>query len=94
MKTNFNAPAQEPSWLLTSKRMWGALIATLSSNLWLLGFVLPFDTDQETIKAVGAAGTQLIEAVGQVIGLVLMIVGSFKAKGGITIRPPKPAGEK
>lgn len=75
----------QASWILTSKRFWGIAITAASTMVPLLSNYMGWDVDAEQVEQVGAAGAELISAVGMFVGLVLTFIGSMKAKGPMTL---------
>lgn len=77
----------QPSWILTSKRFWGIIITALSTNLWVLNWILGIDIDKETLGQIETSGASIIEHLGTLAGIFLTVIGSMKAKGGWKLWP-------
>ena len=73
----------EASWVLTSKRVWGIGIATISTFVPILAQYMGWNVDASQVTEIGVAGADLIGALGAFFGLALAFYGSLKAKGPV-----------
>lgn len=72
-------------WFVKSKTLWGAIIAALPGLLAVAGVQLPVDPD-----TLLSAGMDLLDALNEVAGLVLLIIGRYDAPNTrLTLMPPR-----
>lgn len=63
-------------WFLKSKTVWGAIIVFLPALLTLLGVESPLPLD-----SVAQAGLDMINAINEIVGLILIAIGRYDAPG-------------
>lgn len=83
----------QPKWVMSTKRGWGMLLTFVSTmlpmlNIWLSGKGI--NIDGPMVAIFGEAVTQLIDAIGLVVGVALWVWGSFRPTAPVTVLPPKP----
>lgn len=81
----------QSKWIGTSLTIWGAIMTALSSFGPVFGPLIGLDIQPSEINQLGTTGTQLIQATGSLIGLVMVVVGRIRAKGPATVLPNKSA---
>jgi hypothetical protein len=74
-------------WIGRSKTAWGILIMIASSAAPALAPWFGFTVEAGDIGALGAAGTDLLQAAGNFFGAALAIYGRFKAVAAVTLAP-------
>ena len=76
-----------PKWWGHSLTIWGTIVTALSTVLPYLGPLIGFDISAELIRQLGVAVTQLLHALGGVIGIILTIAGRLRANQPLMRRP-------
>jgi uncharacterized protein (TIGR02594 family) len=76
-----------PKWWGNSLTIWGTLITAASTVLPALGPLIGLDITAEMIRDIGLGMTQLVQALGGVIGTVLAIYGRARAIQPLSRRP-------
>ena len=72
-------------WFAKSVTMWGVLIMILTAVVPVMGPVLGFTVVPADIAQFGKAGTDLINALGSVIGAGMALYGRWKATVPLSI---------
>lgn len=75
----------EPSFFATSKRFWGMFIVAATAILPAVGPFFGMEISPALIVDLGNSGNAMLTALGGFIGLVLMFIGSLKAKGPMVL---------
>jgi uncharacterized protein (TIGR02594 family) len=68
-----------PKWWGESLTIWGVIVTTLSTVLPAVGPLIGIDITAEMVRDLGQHLTQLIQALGGVIGVVMTILGRLRA---------------
>jgi hypothetical protein len=70
---------EHPKWWGHSMTIWGAVITTLSTVLPVVGPLIGLPITGEMVRALGEALTQVVQALGGVIGIVMTLYGRARA---------------
>ncbi len=69
----------EPKWWGHSMTIWGTIITALSTVLPAVGPLIGLDITADMVRELGQSLTQLIQALGGIVGIVLTILGRLRA---------------
>lgn len=79
-------PPPAAKWWGESLTIWGVIVTALSTVLPVVGPVFGLEITAEMVKQIGAQLTEVIQALGGVIGTLLAIFGRVRATQPITRR--------
>jgi uncharacterized protein (TIGR02594 family) len=68
-----------PKWWGESLTIWGTIVTTLSTVLPVVGPLIGLDVTGEMVRDLGQNLTQLVQALGGVIGIIMTIAGRLRA---------------
>ncbi len=76
------APVEYKPWS-QSLTIWGTIVTFVSAVLPSLGQLLGWDITAQDVQTVGSGVTEIIQAVGGVIGTVMAVIGRVNAKAPV-----------
>lgn len=75
----------EPSIFFKSRRFWGMFIVAATAIFPAVGPFFGMTVNPALIIDLGVAGNDFLTAFGGFVGLILMFIGSLKAKGPMVL---------
>jgi lysozyme family protein len=76
----------EPKWWGESLTIWGVIVTTLATVLPVVGPLFGYDITADLVHQIGAQATQVIQAIGGLVGTLMTIVGRSRATAGLVRR--------
>lgn len=87
MSGESNEAAPQAKWWGESLTIWGVIVSAASTVLPVIGPLLGLDITGEMVRQIGEQLTQVVQALGGVIGTILAIYGRVRASQPITRLP-------
>ena len=85
-ETSEDVRAPTPKWWGESMTIWGVIVTAASTVLPVIGPLIGLDVTAEMVRQIGQQLTEIVQAVGGVIGTLMAIYGRVRASQPIALR--------